>query len=198
MAPEGEVVAAAPVVAAADAEPAPVVAPAAPVVAAQKQDSKVEAVVVAKAEPVLAAKAAEPVAKAEPAIDPMAALQAQLAETQKQLNEIKANSEADRVKLATERMDLALERAGILPAYRDFARAQLKDVDASTDAGKAKVDEFAQQHVAMTSKAQAYIDPQTAWIDSVKKDAKPNTLVGVIPRAFLANAMTNAVSGGES
>lgn len=151
------------------------------------------------------AKVETPVVKAEKQVDgakpksksseKILALEAQLAEMQKQLLEQKSAVESDRVSIKTERMDVALERAGILPEYRQFARTHLGDVDVSTDAGKAKIDEFAAQHSAMTGRAKtSTADPISAW--ATKAQAKPGTLAASMPRQVLVNALTNAVQIG--
>lgn len=169
-------------------EPAPAVVQPAPVV--------VPAVVVAPA-PAVAAAEPKPAAvvaeepKAAPAVDlaaKIAELEAARAADAKKLAELEAARAGDIKALRDARLDGLLDTVKVAPAYREFARVKLADVDPTTDEGRAKVDAFASAHPAMLDIPRpGSADASVASWMAEKAKAAPGSAWNFIPPSALSN-----------
>lgn len=91
-------------------------------------------------------------------------------------------------------LDAAFSAAKIDPAYREFARSKIGDVDPKTDAGKKAIDDFARAHTAMLTPEAKAADPVSAWIDStLAEDKKRTSLAAIMPRHELERTLANLV-----
>lgn len=155
-------------------------------------------------------KPAEPEKKAEPEPEPepdkkpkpeakKGKAREVIATLEQKVAELSQTREADRKEIVDERWDIALERAGIRPEYRKFVRGELGELDLKSDEGKAKVDDFARAHAAMTTRGQSQGDPVSAWVDKTKTAAAkvPTSAIANMPRSFLENYARNSVEGGQ-
>lgn len=181
--------------------PAAVAAPAADpaIVPAAEPKPPAESPTLAVELPKQVAAPAAPTVKAEPAkVEQVAQAERpdELAVLRAKIAELEQSQAKSTTALRDAQFNAAFTAAQIAPDYRKFARTELGDIDPSTDAGKAAIDEFAAKHAAMTTRGQAAVDPITAWVDKTKTAAKGNTLAAVMPRGFLADTIAKAVAPG--
>lgn len=172
------------------AEPAAVVVQtAAPV--PQSQTITTPAPVVAAPEPKAEAKHEPKPEAAAPAVDfaaKLAELEAARAADAKKIAELEAGRAADVKALRDARLDGLLEQVKVAPAYREFARAKLGEVDPTTDVGRAAVDAFASAHPAMLDLPRPSAPDATvaSWLAEKAKQA-PGSAWNFIPPSALAD-----------
>lgn len=126
--------------------------------------------------PVVEAKAE----KTEPARD----FAAQLAEFQAKAEKLEAELAKQRAETTALAFTAAFDRAGVAPAYRDYLRGQLGDIDPRSDAGLAAIDAAAKKHPAMLIAHVSTEDPIVAFArqraDEARK-AGQQSMWSVIP-----------------
>jgi len=125
----------------------------------------------------------EPAALA-PAIDFAAELEAMRAKTA-ELEAALAKERGDTRAIA---FQAAFDRAGVAPAYRDFLRQQIGDIDPRSEVGLAAIDAAAKKHPAMLVAHVSTEDPMAAYLraktDEAKKSGTPS-MWGLIPATML-------------
>lgn len=137
---------------------------------------------------------AEPVAAAP--VEPAAALPVEPAtDFAAKLAEFEAKTKALEADLATQRAETralaftaAFDRAGVAPAYRDYLRAQVGDIDPRTDAGLKAIDDAAKRHPAMLVAHVSTEDPMVEFLRAKAEEAKKSgapSMWGLIPPGML-------------
>lgn len=121
---------------------------------------------------------------APPALDLAAEIEAMRAKTA-ELELALAKERGDTRAIA---FQAAFDRAGVAPAYRDFLRQQIGDVDPRSEAGLAAIDAVAKRHPAMLAAHVSTEDPMAAYLRAKTEEAKASgkpSMWGLIPPGML-------------
>jgi len=121
---------------------------------------------------------------APPALDLAAEIEAMRAKTA-ELEAALARERGDTRAIA---FQAAFDRAGVAPAYREFLRQQIGDIDPRSEAGLAAIDAAARKHPAMLTAHVSTEDPMAAYLRAKTEEAKASgkpSMWGLIPATML-------------
>lgn len=114
----------------------------------------------------------EPVAPVVEAEAPAVDISAELEAMRKKTAELEAALTKERGDTRSLAFSAAFDRAGVAPAYRDYLRAQLGDVDPRSEAGLTAIDKAAKAHPAMLVAHVSTADPMAEYLRAKVEEAK--------------------------